>query len=71
MKRLTGDALLEDLNLERGELVRIADTVYFYCGVVERDGRQYDKIIPVADLPPEDENDHRARLVQRFVGYRV
>lgn len=49
MKRLTGDTLLEDLDLQPGELVRIADTIYFYSGIVERDGKQYDKIIPVAD----------------------
>lgn len=49
MKRLTGDSELQDLNLERGELVRIVDTVYLYCGIVERDGKQFDKIVPVAD----------------------
>lgn len=29
MKRLTGDAELQDLNLERGELIQIVDTMYF------------------------------------------
>lgn len=47
MRELKDDTLIEDMNLNPGDLLKIEDAVYEYVGIVESNGKQYDKIVPL------------------------